>query len=464
MSEVIEQRVFSNGFHLSSKEPGFMNDIQTFIYDSDNALWHGYYLWNGDYVWGGNGTEWRHFTTSDWVKFEDHGVAIPKYKTPQGDIATGSVVIDQGNLVGYGEGAWLAYVTSYIDGLQTTNLWYSDDKGYTFSPCESNPVQPNNLRLDNYRDPFAFIQNGWVYIYLAEGDKIGIYRSRTGKAPFTYVDSVIIKDMGLIECPTLLDIRCGDLGYNKSVLVFGANGGTLGTTGTFIHVGTLDYDTMVFGNIETPAPVVIDNGPDFYGARAGYDETISHDRLYCLGWASNWGYWQDKEAQPIIDKSSNIGIASLMRKLKLRYVNDEYYIENKPVFSFSDEIVSEITETLDSGDTALPLVIDGRGYIGFDFQSSTASEIKIEVGGTDWNFVVTYTPAIRECNILRRSRKAVGIVEFEKPHTFTLSKDITWMNMFIDYGVIELFFSSGESCTFVTFSSAGDAQVNIVSM
>ncbi|OSN04974.1 hypothetical protein AU510_10450 [Lonsdalea britannica] len=269
MSEVIEQRVFSNGFHLSSEEPGFMNDIQTFIYDADTSLWHGYYLWNGDYAWGGNGTEWRHFTTSDWVKFEDHGVAIPKYKTPQGDIATGSVVIDLDNLAGYGEGAWLAYVTSYIDGLQTTNLWYSNDKGYTFSPCESNPVQPNNLRLDNYRDPFAFIQNGWVYIYLAEGYKVGIYRSRTGKAPFTYVDSIVIKDMGLIECPTLLDIRCGDLGYNKSVLVFGANGGTLGTTGTFMHVGTLDYDTMVFGNIETPAPVAIDNGPDFYGARVG---------------------------------------------------------------------------------------------------------------------------------------------------------------------------------------------------
>jgi len=36
--------------------------------------------------------------------------------------------------------------------------------------------------------------------------------------------------------------------------------------------------------------------------------------------------------------------------------------------------------------------------------------------------------------------------------------------MFIDFGVIELFFSSGESCTYVTFSSAGDVQVNIVSM
>ena len=77
----------------------WMNDPQRPILI--DGIWHYYYLYNADYPTG-NGTEWYHSTSTDLVHWEDHGIAIDKYKNGLGDIETGSAVIDANNTAGFG--------------------------------------------------------------------------------------------------------------------------------------------------------------------------------------------------------------------------------------------------------------------------------------------------------------------------------------------------------------------------
>ena len=67
--------------------------------------YHYYYLYNRDYP-NGNGTEWRHAVSEDLVHWTDEGTAIPKYTNENGDIWSGSVVIDKHNTAGFGKTRW----------------------------------------------------------------------------------------------------------------------------------------------------------------------------------------------------------------------------------------------------------------------------------------------------------------------------------------------------------------------
>ena len=80
-------------------------------------------------------------------------MAIPKYTNPDGDIWTGSVVVDKENTAGFGKNALVAIVTqpSAKDKKQEQYLWYSTDKGKSFKFYSGNPVMPNP-GTDDFRD------------------------------------------------------------------------------------------------------------------------------------------------------------------------------------------------------------------------------------------------------------------------------------------------------------------------
>ncbi|WP_213082411.1 hypothetical protein, partial [Escherichia coli] len=138
----------------------------------------------------------------------------------------------------------------------------------------------------------------------------------------------------MVECPAITTLYCSDLKMDKAVLVFGGNGGGLDTSGTFLHVGTLD-DNMLFHAIETPTPLALDLGADFYGTRIGYQEEGSYDNLHSLAWVSNWSYWQYTAALPAVDKNGIIGCASIPRKVTLRYLDNRYRLETEPLLDVS---------------------------------------------------------------------------------------------------------------------------------
>ncbi|MEI8598432.1 hypothetical protein P4S64_15030 [Vibrio sp. M60_M31a] len=118
----------------------WMNDPQRpFFID---GVWHFYYLYNADYP-NGNGTAWYHMTSKDLVHWQEHGVAIHKYKNGLGDIQTGSAVVDTNNTAGFGAGAIIAIATQQHDGVQRQSLFVSTDGGYHFKEYDDNPIMDN---------------------------------------------------------------------------------------------------------------------------------------------------------------------------------------------------------------------------------------------------------------------------------------------------------------------------------
>jgi levanase len=125
-------------------DTAFINDPQRPLWF--NNVWNLWVLWNNTYPTSG-GTAWKHYTSADLIMWADRGVSIPKYTTPQGDVWTGSTIIDTNNTAGYGTGAIIALMTQPCDNAsgqnQSTCLWYSMDGGTTF--IFGSVVMPNYL-------------------------------------------------------------------------------------------------------------------------------------------------------------------------------------------------------------------------------------------------------------------------------------------------------------------------------
>jgi hypothetical protein len=118
--------------------------------DPQRPVWidgeyHYYYLYNADYFTGAVGTAWRLATTEDLVSFTDRGVAAPKNTTSNGDLWSGSAVVDTGNTAGFGAGAVVVIVTMSPGGgtdSQAQFLYYSTDGGLTFTNHGTAPSCP----------------------------------------------------------------------------------------------------------------------------------------------------------------------------------------------------------------------------------------------------------------------------------------------------------------------------------
>lgn len=288
---------YAQCFHITPKD-GFMNDIQTAFFR--NGVWHVYFLYNKDFATGGNGTEWYHATTTDWIKFDHHGVAIEKYKDTWGDIATGCIFEDKDNKLGYGSNAVAAYVTRYGEA-QTTHLFISTDDGYSFKSYENNPIQHNPGNNADFRDPFVFVQDNVFYMYLAEHEKFGIYKSDNGK-DFTYVSGINIENHGLVECPTLLEMKVYGKEETKWVFCFGSNNWAL-STGMHYQVGKLESGVFIS---ETEIRR-LDYGPDFYAGKMFYLEEGNKEVAMAIAWMGNWEYSKE------VPHCGSVGCMSLPR-------------------------------------------------------------------------------------------------------------------------------------------------------
>lgn len=154
--------------------------------DPQRPLWidgeyHYYYLYNPDYFAGGTtaGTAWRLATSADLVRFTDRGISVPKDTTPNGDVWSGSAVVDTSGTAGFGAGAVIVLATMEpAGGAQAQYLYYSTDGGRSFRPHGTAPVLPNPGVRD-FRDPKVIRdeeRGRWV-MALAENDKVGFYHS-----------------------------------------------------------------------------------------------------------------------------------------------------------------------------------------------------------------------------------------------------------------------------------------------
>ncbi|RFC70327.1 glycoside hydrolase family 32 protein [Streptomyces sp. AcE210] len=345
--------------------------------DPQRPVWidgeyHYYYLYNADYLAGGTttGTAWRLATSTDLVSFRDHGIAVPKDTTPNGDVWSGSAVVDSGDTAGFGAGAVVVLATQEpVEGADTQAqyLWYSTDGGRTFRPHGTEPVVPNPGVRD-FRDPKVIRdeeRGRWV-MALAENTKVGIYHSDDLKT-WTYAGGFVKEGIGVLECPDLFRIEAED-GTIKWVLGVSANGKASGLPNTYAYwAGSFDGTTFT---PDAEAPQWLDHGFDWYGAvtfeKRATDGTVDESARYAIGWLNNWDY---PDTTPTIDSDGFNGTDSLVREITLRRDGSgPYHLASRPV----DSLAAHVSRTVDLGD----LTVDGQLLLAYQ---GTAYELSAEV-------------------------------------------------------------------------------------
>ena len=441
---------FSNKYHISMPTAGFLNDVQGAFYR--DGIWHLYFLYNGDARYdnqgnqiGGNGSEWYHVTTSDWVKWKYEGVAIHKYKTAWGDIASGSIYIDFDNRFGKGANTVIVFATGYGgDKGQNIMGYYSTDNGYNFSPLQSDPIMrhPTNDPNTNFRDPFLFRMGDTWVMYVAEGDKIGMYTSKTPMGGYRYVGGYF-PPHPLLECPALftMDVNGNDKD-KKWVLFYGGNGGDEFTTGTYASVGHLD-NNYVF--IEEQKDIRVDQGPDWYGAKMFGNAEGTNAYVLGSAWIGNWGYATK------VPSDGKIGSLSLIRRTTLLRDGATYRLNNEllgvcPKYT-SNPVVGVGLKTESrlpafKGDSFLLKVLF-RGVDAF----KRSAYIKIVGNEYDVDFQLNF-----ETNNVKAHRynaSFVGNDIFGRDRIFgtNLNGDEVCVEIYVDRTVIELRFPDGTTYT-----------------
>ncbi|WP_239715748.1 glycoside hydrolase family 32 protein [Paenibacillus sp. 19GGS1-52] len=431
-------------YHFTTPDK-WKNDPQKPIYLAGE--YHYYYLYNGDYP-KGNGTEWRHTTSTDLVHWKDHGVAIPKYTNKNGDPWTGSIVVDDNNTAGFGNGALVAIMTqpSADGGKQEQYLWYSTDKGNTFTSYSDDPIMPNPGIAD-FRDPKIIWDDQvhkWV-MTVAEGTKIGFYESNNLK-DWHYTSGFITKNIGIVECPDLYLMQAND-GTYKWILGASANGKSIGKPNTYAY-WTGDFNGKEFIP-DHNEPLWLDYGFDWYGA-VTFNEGNGRDQYshrYALAWMNNWDY---PDNTPTLDEGFN-GMDSIVRQIELKQASDyTYRLISQPIAALN-QLTSSIehfkqlevngSETLDVTGDAYQLDTDISWSeiknVGLRLRESTDKNRHVDVGisvGGQYSYV---------------NRASIGQPDkdseyLESRAPFDVSKKNAHLKILVDKTSIEVFMDEGE--------------------
>ena len=113
---------------------------------------------------------WGHSISKDLMHWEHLAPAI--VRDTLGHIFSGSSIVDQENVAGYGTGTILAFYTSASDkNGQIQCLAYSNDNGRTFTKYDKNPILRSSDRRKDFRDPKVFWYapgNKWIMIVAAD--------------------------------------------------------------------------------------------------------------------------------------------------------------------------------------------------------------------------------------------------------------------------------------------------------
>lgn len=326
---------WTHAFHLTVPDH-WMNDPQRPIYAQ--GAYQYFYLYNGDFP-EPSGTSWRRASTTDGIRFHDHGIAADKRSQPNRDLWSGCLVVDEHNTTGFGEDAVVALVTQ-VDRVSGNNgqaqfLWYSTDGGTTFTHYSDTPVLANR-GYEHFRDPKVIrYQDRWI-MALAEDTDLGLYSSSDLKT-WTEVSRFHEDRIGMLECPDIFEMTADD-GSRHWILAASpqrSEPDRPDRPGTYAYwVG--DFDGTTF-HPRDREPTWLDFGFDWYAAvtwpvhdREG-KETL--DKRWAIAWMNNWAY--ARNTPPTWDGTTSTGydgIDSVVRELELVADADgSYYLRSTPL-------------------------------------------------------------------------------------------------------------------------------------
>ncbi len=308
-------------------EYGWMNDANGLFYK--DGVYHLYYQYNPYASTWGN-MHWGHSTSTDLVHWEHQPVAI--YRDAYGHIFSGSSVVDVNNTAGFGEGAVIAFYTSWNTSreyIQTQCMAYSLDNGLTFTKIDENPVLVPFDGIKDFRDPKVFWyepESKWIMIVSADKE-MRFYTSQNLK-DWDYM-SGWGEGYGVqprqFECPDFFQLTTTE-GETKWVMIVNVNPGCFfGGSATQYFVGEFDGTTFT---CDSPKESVkwLDWGKDHY---ATVTFSNVNDRVVAVPWMSNWQY--GKVVPTTYFRSAN----SIPRVLGLFKVDNEYYVSVNPVEELS---------------------------------------------------------------------------------------------------------------------------------
>lgn len=302
---------------------GWMNDANGLVYK--DGEYHLYFQYNPYGSKWGN-MHWGHSVSKDLVHWEHLAPAIAR--DTLGHIFSGSSIVDQENVAGYGAGNILAFYTSASDkNGQIQCLAFSKDNGRTFTKYEKNPILCPADGLRDFRDPKVFRyepEDKWVMIVSADKE-MRFYDSKNLK-DWNYMSS-FGEGYGvqpcLFECPDMVELPVdGDLNRKKWALIVNVNPGCyFGGSATQYFTGNFD-GTKFSCDSQPNVTKWLDWGKDHY-ATVCFSNT--GERTIAVPWMSNWQYCNIVPTKQF--RSAN----ALPRELSLYTQDGEIYLSAVPV-------------------------------------------------------------------------------------------------------------------------------------
>lgn len=302
---------------------GWMNDANGLVYK--DGEYHLYFQYNPYGSKWGN-MHWGHSASKDLVHWEHLAPAIAR--DTLGHIFSGSSIVDQENVAGYGAGNILAFYTSASDkNGQIQCLAFSKDNGRTFTKYEKNPILCPADGLRDFRDPKVFRyepEDKWVMIVSADKE-MRFYDSKNLK-DWNYMSS-FGEGYGVqpcqFECPDMVELPVdGDLNRKKWALIVNVNPGCyFGGSATQYFTGNFD-GTKFSCDSQPNVTKWLDWGKDHY-ATVCFSNT--GERTIAVPWMSNWQYCNIVPTKQF--RSAN----ALPRELSLYTQDGEIYLSAVPV-------------------------------------------------------------------------------------------------------------------------------------
>ncbi|WP_287818303.1 DUF4980 domain-containing protein [Bacteroides sp.] len=302
---------------------GWMNDANGLVYK--DGEYHLYFQYNPYGSKWGN-MHWGHSVSKDLVHWEHLAPAIAR--DTLGHIFSGSSIVDQENVAGYGAGNILAFYTSASDkNGQIQCLAFSKDNGRTFTKYEKNPILCPADGLRDFRDPKVFRyepEDKWVMIVSADKE-MRFYDSKNLK-DWNYMSS-FGEGYGVqpcqFECPDMVELPVdGNLNRKKWALIVNVNPGCyFGGSATQYFTGNFD-GTKFSCDSQPNVTKWLDWGKDHY-ATVCFSNT--GERTIAVPWMSNWQYCNIVPTKQF--RSAN----ALPRELSLYTQDGEIYLSAVPV-------------------------------------------------------------------------------------------------------------------------------------
>ena len=423
---------------------GWMNDPNGMFYK--DGVYHLYFQHNPYGSTWGNMT-WGHSTSTDLVNWKFEGTPI--VPDAWGSIFSGSAVIDENNVAGFGEGAVIAFYTSAKPSpwgdVQMQSMAYSTDNGMTFTKYEGNPVVTSAKR--DFRDPKVFWYapgKHWVMI-LAGGQEMDIYSSKNLK-DWKYESCFGAKQGahgGVWECPDLVELPVEGTKEKRWVLICNINpGGPFGGNAAQYFVGT--FNGKKFVNESPTQTKWMDWGKDHYAT-----VTFSNapdGRCIALGWMSNWQY------QNVLPTMQFRGSNTIARDLTLYRQDGELLLRCAP----SPEIEHARKEAVDmksfkvkdTYEIASLLKDNGGAYeIEMTIKNSGASKIMFALSNDNGEKVNMYYDTMRKQFVMDRSESGKVNFSVDFPAVTVapvFDTDNITLRLFVDRSSIEAFGENGK--------------------